>query len=87
MMAAVQKKRRRLARSRRSRIESLRDHPKVDAGKLGAIGYCFGGASVLHDGPRRVGCEAVVSFHGSLPKVSAAEAKKITAKVLICHGR
>jgi dienelactone hydrolase len=30
--------------------------------------------------------QAVVSFHGSLPTATAAEAQRIKAHILVCHG-
>jgi len=64
----------------------LARQPEVDAGKLAAIGYCFGGGVVL-----QMACEgvpnlrAVASFHGSLG-AEIPEGVKPAAKVLVCHG-
>jgi dienelactone hydrolase len=68
-------------------LKILRDHPLVEAKKLAAIGYCFGGSTSLklaHGGAD--GLLAVVSFHGALPVPTADEAKAAKAKILICHG-
>ena len=45
---------------------AMLEQDQVAAGKTAAIGYCFGGAMVLH--MARIGLEldAVVSFHGAL---------------------
>ena len=67
-------------------LKILRDHPLVDDTKLASIGYCLGGSTSLklaHSGTKLA---AVVSFHGGLPVPTEEEAKKIKAKVLICHG-
>jgi dienelactone hydrolase len=58
----------------------------TDAGKISAIGYCFGGGVVLHMARMGVDLDAVVSFHGSLGTQMPAEAGKVTAKVLVCNG-
>ena len=69
-----------------SGLAVLQNHPLVDPKRIAAIGYCFGGASVLaltYGGSDLAG---VVSFHGSLPVPSDEQAKQIKAKILICHG-
>ena len=67
-------------------LEVLRKHRRVDADRVAAIGYCFGGATVMqlaYGDPR---LRAVVSFHGSLPVYPGADAGKIRARILVCHG-
>jgi dienelactone hydrolase len=44
----------------------LRASPLSSSGKLAAIGYCFGGAVVLHAARVGMPLAGVVSFHGSL---------------------
>jgi dienelactone hydrolase len=58
----------------------------VDAGKIGAIGYCFGGSVALN--MARIGepLKAVVSFHGSLGTATPAEAGKIKARIASFTG-
>jgi len=46
-------------------IEVLRAHPHVD-GRLAAVGYCFGGMTVLELARNGVDLAAVVSVHGSV---------------------
>lgn len=58
----------------------------VDATRVAAIGYCFGGAvsqALAYSGAPLTG---IVSFHGSLIPVSPEAAAKNQAKFLICHG-
>ena len=45
----------------------LKSQPQADAGKVAAIGYCFGGATVMQMAYAGSDVKAVVSFHGSLP--------------------
>ncbi|MBI5171939.1 MAG: dienelactone hydrolase family protein [Candidatus Obscuribacter sp.] len=61
--------------------------PQVDADKIGAIGFCFGGLCVL-DLARSAaaGVQGVVSFHGLFHAPNIGEQKPITAKALILHG-
>jgi dienelactone hydrolase len=67
-------------------LKVLREHRLVDAARLAAIGYCFGGTSVLKLACAGADVKAVVSFHGSLWDLSEAEAARIKCKVLICNG-
>jgi len=74
----------------RQRIEAalteLRQQKTVDQSKIAAIGYCFGGTTVLElarDGAEIAG---VVSFHGGLDSPTPADGKNIKAKLLILHG-
>lgn len=67
-------------------LRVLTDNPNVDATKLGAIGYCFGGTTALQMACAGQDLKAVVSFHGSLFTPTAEEAKAIKGKVLVCNG-
>ncbi len=64
----------------------LHKHPAVDAEKTAAIGYCFGGAVVLHMARMGVDLDGVASFHGSLGAKVEAEKGKVKSEVLVCHG-
>jgi len=59
--------------------------PQVDASKVSAIGYCFGGTVSLFAASLGVPLQTVVSFHGGLVGFQASPAMQNT-KVLICHG-
>ncbi len=74
-----------LARSAAS-LKVLHDRPLVDNTKLAAIGYCLGGSTALKLAHSGAQLAAVVSFHGGLPVPTDDEARKIKAKILICHG-
>jgi dienelactone hydrolase len=75
----------RLCQRARAGIDVLASQPQVN-GRLAAIGYCFGGMTVLElarDGADLVG---VISVHGSLKTSRPAQASTVKAKVLVCHG-
>jgi hypothetical protein len=55
-------------------IEQLRVHPLVDPTRIGAMGYCLGGALSLHAARLGLDLKGVASFHGSLGRTH--EAKK-----------
>lgn len=58
----------------------------VDASRVAAIGYCFGGATVQALAFSGAPLAGIVSFHGSLIPPSAEAAAKTKAQLLICHG-
>jgi len=66
-------------------LEVLRAHPLVD-GRIAAIGYCFGGLTVLHLARSGADLAGVVSVHGTLATSTPAEPGKLRAKILVCHG-
>jgi len=64
----------------------LRASEMVDPKRLAAIGYCFGGTSVLELARSGADVAGVVSFHGGLDSPDPAAGKNIKAKVLVLHG-
>lgn len=67
-------------------LELLSKQEMVAPDKLGAIGYCFGGTTVLELARTGADVKGVVSFHGSLATPNPKDAENIKGKVLICHG-
>ena len=67
-------------------LDTLKKIKGVDTNNLAAIGYCFGGTGALEVARMGADVKGVVSFHGGLGAVDPAEAKQITAAVLVCHG-
>lgn len=65
---------------------ALESHETTDSSKIAAIGYCFGGAVVLHMARYGLDLDAVASFHGSLGTETPAEPGAIKAKLLVAHG-
>jgi len=64
----------------------LRGRPMVDASRVAAIGYCFGGLCVLDLARSGADVKGVVSLHGLLGAPDNPSGAKITAKVLALHG-
>ncbi|HBD18924.1 MAG TPA: dienelactone hydrolase [Arenimonas sp.] len=58
----------------------------VDAGQLGGIGFCFGGAVVLELARTGADVAGVVSFHGNLSTTIPAEAGAVKASLLVLNG-
>jgi dienelactone hydrolase len=67
-------------------LDVLKAQPQCDPTKIGAIGYCFGGSTALELAYSGADLKAVVTFHGALPTPSEADAKRIKASILVCHG-
>ncbi len=59
---------------------------QVDADRLGAIGFCFGGLCVLDLARTGADIAGVVSFHGLFDPPDNTADKRIRAKVLALHG-
>ncbi len=67
-------------------FETLRSQKLVDPQRTAAIGFCFGGTTVLELARSGAPVSGVVSFHGGLTTKNPAEPKAIRAKVLVLHG-
>jgi dienelactone hydrolase len=66
-------------------LEKLKSYPEADKQKLGAIGYCFGGAQAINMAKLGLDLRGVVSFHGNLNVVPASK-ELLKAEILVCHG-
>ncbi|HJX59722.1 MAG TPA: dienelactone hydrolase family protein [Thermodesulfobacteriota bacterium] len=76
-----------LMRSRaNSGLEVLKNHSLTDVNRIAAIGYCFGGTTVLEMARSGAQLVGVVSFHGGLGAPNPGDAKNIKGKVLVLHG-
>lgn len=66
-------------------ITAIKKNPYVDTVQIAAIGYCFGGYTVLNAAKLGADLKGVVSFHGGLNGVPA-DKNLLKAKILVCHG-
>lgn len=64
----------------------LKKHASVDAQKIAAIGYCFGGGLVLEMARAGLDLKGVASFHGNLGTPAPAAKGKVKAKVFAANG-
>lgn len=69
----------------RAGIDLLASNPHVD-GRLAAVGYCFGGMTVLQLARSGIELAGVVSIHGNLKTTRPAQCSQVKAKILVCHG-
>jgi dienelactone hydrolase len=67
-------------------LDVLAAQPQVDGKRLGGIGFCFGGTTVLELARGGHDLAAVVSFHGGLDTAAPAQKGAVKAKVLVCTG-
>ncbi|MEI7999557.1 MAG: dienelactone hydrolase family protein [Candidatus Omnitrophota bacterium] len=67
-------------------LEMLKAQMKVDVSHIAAIGYCFGGTTVLELARAGTDIKGIVSFHGGLSSPTPADAKNIKTRILVLHG-
>ena len=67
-------------------LDVLLAQPEADAGRVAAIGYCFGGTMALELARSGADLRAVVGFHSGLATTRPEDAKQIKASVLVCIG-
>jgi dienelactone hydrolase len=67
--------------------DELAKQPTVDRARIGAVGYCFGGAVVLNMARTGADLAGVVGFHASLGLNTPAPAPgTVKAKILVLNG-
>ena len=69
----------------RAAMELLNAHPTTDPTKTAAIGYCFGGAIVLHMARTGADLDAVAAFHAGALE-TGNDAANIRGRVFVAHG-
>jgi dienelactone hydrolase len=74
-----------MSRRAQAGLATLARCPEAD-GRFAAIGFCFGGLTVLTLARSGADLAGVVSMHGSLATAKPAEPGAVKAKVLACHG-
>lgn len=77
-------KREELRKRVKAGIDNAKFQKEVDASKVVAIGFCFGGTSVLEHARAGEALSGVVSFHGNLDTQNPGT--KFNTKLLIMHG-
>jgi dienelactone hydrolase len=68
-------------------LRALTARTEVDASRIAAIGFCFGGTMSLELARSGADVKAVVGFHSGLATVAPkTDAKAIKARILVCIG-
>ncbi|HDQ39570.1 MAG TPA: dienelactone hydrolase family protein [Desulfonatronum sp.] len=62
------------------------DSLPLDVSRIAAIGFCFGGGTVIELARSGTELAGVVSFHGNLDTPEPNDANNIKTKVLVLHG-
>jgi dienelactone hydrolase len=74
----------------RTRLQAAMDvllaQPRVNPGRIAAVGYCYGGTAVLELARSGAELKAVVGFHSGLQTARPQDASAIKAKVLVLIG-
>lgn len=86
MMMALRNDRPELQRRLHAGLDVLGAQSEVDEQAIAAIGFCFGGLSVLDIARTRSDVAGVVSLHGIFDAPGNTEGNTISAKVLALHG-
>jgi dienelactone hydrolase len=67
-------------------LDTLEKNPLTDPKRVAAIGYCFGGTTVIELARSGANIAGVVSFHGGLDSPNPEDGKNIKCKVLALQG-
>jgi dienelactone hydrolase len=75
-----------LAARSKAGLDVLRQQSQTDKKRLAAIGFCFGGTTVLNLVYSGEPLNATVTFHGGLIAPDDKQVKQIKSPILILHG-
>jgi dienelactone hydrolase len=75
-----------LRRRGRTALDLLKAQANVDPSRTAAIGFCFGGTTVLELARSGADVGCVVGFHSGLQTIAPQDAKNIRCKVMVCLG-
>lgn len=70
----------------RTALDTLKAQPKVDPSQTAAIGFCFGGTTVLELARSGADVGVVMGFHSGLQTSAPQDAANIKCKVAVCIG-
>lgn len=67
-------------------LRSLANSAPIDTDRIGAVGFCFGGKTVLELARSGADIAGVVTFHGGLDTTLPAESGALKASLLVLNG-
>lgn len=67
-------------------LNTLAAQDEVDANKLAAIGFCYGGKVALDLARSNAPLQAVATFHANLSPKAPAQEGQVQAEILVLHG-
>jgi len=71
----------------RAGLDQLKAQPNVDAARLAAIGFCFGGMTVIEAVRATDALKGVVAFHPGLTHLPESDPRPVHGKVMVCGGQ
>jgi dienelactone hydrolase len=86
LSAPFRKDRRLMRDSALAGLAVLRARPDVDPDRIAAIGYCFGGTTVIELARDGAPVAGIVSFHGGLDTPAPGGAEKFKGRILVLTG-
>jgi len=86
LMNPLVEKRAELQKRLNAGLATARQQTGIDTSKVAAVGYCFGGLSVLDMARANMDVSGVASFHGLFMPAENLTVEAIKPKVLIEHG-
>jgi len=67
-------------------LDVLKSHDTVDAGRTGAIGYCFGGGVVTHMARMGAPLKVTGSFHGAVGLAAVDGPRRFDCRIMVYNG-
>lgn len=67
-------------------LNTLAAQDEVDADKMAAIGFCYGGKVALDLARSNAALQAVATFHANLSPKAPAQEGQVQAEILVLHG-
>lgn len=67
-------------------LQALLARPETDAGRIAALGYCFGGTMALELARGGAAIAGAIGFHSGLATKRPQDAARIKARILVCIG-
>lgn len=86
LLGALQSDNRRIRARAKGGLDALLARPEVDASRIAALGYCFGGSMALELARSGADLRAAIGFHSGLTTSHPEDAKNIKGKILACIG-
>lgn len=68
-------------------LEQLKSAPNVDTSRLAAIGFCFGGRTVIEMARYAAGVACVVAFHPGMADLPDKDDRPVVTKLMVCAGQ
>ncbi|HJW40438.1 MAG TPA: dienelactone hydrolase family protein [Rhizomicrobium sp.] len=68
-------------------IDVLKSQPNVDASRLGAIGFCFGGGTMIQMARWAAEMKCLVAFHPGMQGLPEKDDRPVVTRLMICAGQ